>query len=245
MRYYKLSEPHLTASRTWTGTCRVERRWGLPGVECPKCFQTWSWFRSYPAVDVSQLPERGLLEDPWPKPYAEYARLMELVRPHCPPDVTLTPGSMFGPLHGTARGRFGPLTRLPLWGVLVREDLLQALQAEQMKGIVPVPPVFKKPPSPALVELHLLPAGKLHPDCILSSPVPPCALCGRDGRSVHPAPWLDAASLPTGLDVFHPEDAPMLILVSERFVEIAQGCGVSDVVFTEVATAPGDEASRA
>jgi hypothetical protein len=30
----------------------------LPGVECPKCGETWSGFISYPAVDLSSLPER-------------------------------------------------------------------------------------------------------------------------------------------------------------------------------------------
>ncbi|WP_164020251.1 double-CXXCG motif protein [Pyxidicoccus trucidator] len=245
MRYYKLSEPHYLVPRTWTGTCRVQRRWGLPGIaDCPGCGATWSGFTSYPAIDVSGLSERRALEVLRPEPLAEYKRLAELVSTICPPGTLVQPGTMFGPLHGTARGRFGPLTLEFLWGLLVREDALRTFQAERLRDIVPVSPVFKKPPTPALFELHLHSRGRLHPDCYLPDPAPPCALCGREDVRVHPAPWVDAASLPTDLDVFRLEDNSMYILASERFVEVAQGCGVSDVVFTEVATAPPVKAPR-
>jgi uncharacterized double-CXXCG motif protein len=151
---------------------------------------------------------------------------------------------MFGPLHGTLRGRFGPLTLVDIWGVLVREDLLHALQAAQMRGIAPVSPECKKPPTPALYELHLLSRGRLHPDCILPDPAPPCAVCGRQSWAAHPDPWVDASSLPADLDVFRLEDAMMHILASERFVELANSLGASDVVFKEVATAPKGKAVR-
>jgi hypothetical protein len=61
---------------------------------------------------------------------------------------------------------------------------------------------------------------------------------------VHPEPWVDASSLPTDLDVFRIEDTLMHILASERFVEIAQSLGASDVVIKEVATAPPARAAR-
>ncbi|NMO17603.1 hypothetical protein HPC49_18305 [Pyxidicoccus fallax] len=239
MRYYQLQEPHYAAPRIWSGTYRVERRWGLPGIECPECHQTWSDFRSYPAVDVSHLTGRKELEDGWPRPYAEYVRLAERVRPFCPPDVVLTPGSMFGPLHGTARGRFGPLTLVSIWGVLVREDLLQTLQAEGIRGIVPVRPEFKKAPSPALWELHLLSGGRLYPDGRFPPPPAlPCSVCGWQDLSAYFSSRVELSSLPADLDVFHLVDAPLRILATERFVEIAQSCGASDVVFKEVETEP-------
>ncbi|MBZ4416132.1 double-CXXCG motif protein [Myxococcus sp. RHSTA-1-4] len=244
MRYYELEDPHHSIPRTWTGTCRVERRWGLPGVECSACRQTWSSFRSYPAVDVSHLPERRELEDGWPKPYAEYARRAELVRPLCSSEVVLTPGSTLGPLHGTARGRFGPLTLVPLWGVLVREDLLHALQAEGMRGIVPVRPEFKKAPSPALFELHLLPGGRLHADGRFPPPAPPCSVCGWQDLSAYFSSRVEVSSFPADLDVFYLRDAPLHILATERFVEIAQSCGPSDVVFKEVETEPPGKHAR-
>jgi hypothetical protein len=55
---------------------------------------------------------------------------------------------------------------------------------------------------------------------------------------------VDALSLPTDVDVFRLEDNPLRILATERFVEVARNCGVSDVVFTDVATAPPARASR-
>lgn len=84
----------------------------------------------------------------------------------------------------------------------------------------------------------------MHPDCILPDPAPRCSLCGWEQRRAHPDPWVDVSSLPTDLDVFHLEDSVGHLLASERFVEVAQGCGVSDVVFTEVATAPPVKAPR-
>jgi uncharacterized double-CXXCG motif protein len=214
----------------------------LPGVECPKCGETWSGFISYPAVDLSSLPERHELEVPRPEPHAEYARLAERVRPLCPAGEPIEPGTLFGPLHGTAQGRFGPLTLVDLWGLLVREDTLRALQAEGLRGLVPVSPVFKKPPSPPLFELQLLHRGRLHPDCLLPRP-PPCGLCGRQDWRVPPDFWVESSSLPTDLDVFHLEDAVAHLLASERFVEVVLRLGTSDVLFREVQTAPPGTAS--
>ncbi len=57
--------------------------------------------------------------------------------------------------------------------------------------------------------------------------------------------WLDAESLPADLDVFRLEHAVTRFIASERFVEVAQSCGASDVVFKEVATEPPGQRARA
>jgi len=237
--------PHLTAPRAWTGSCRFERRWYLPGTECPKCRSTKGGILSYPAVDLSGLPERDELKDAWPKPYAEYVRLAESVRPLCPEGALLEPGTSFGALHGTARGRFGRLSLEDPWVLLVREDALRAFEDAGLKGIVPVRPELKKSPSPPIFELQLFPKGRLHPDCLPPDRGPPCPVCGVQDWWMPKEYWLDAASLPADLDVFRLEDALTRFLASERFVEVAQSCGVSDVVFKEAATEPMGRRARA
>jgi uncharacterized double-CXXCG motif protein len=238
VRYFELVIPHLDVPRTWKGSCRFERRWFLPGTQCPKCRSTQGGILSYPAVDLSSLPEREEFRSAWPKPYAEYVRLAELVRPLCPKRALLEPGTSFGALQGTARGRFGPLSLADPWVLLVREDALRAFQDAGLRGIVPVCPELKTPPSPAIFELQLLPKGRLHPDCFPPDRAPPCSLCGVQEWWMPKESWLDAASLPDDLDVFRLEDAVTRFIASERFVEVAQSCGPSDVVFKEVATEP-------
>jgi uncharacterized double-CXXCG motif protein len=185
------------------------------------------------------------LKDAWPKPYAEYVRLAELVRPLCPEGALLEPGTSFGALHGTARGRFGPLSLEDPWVLLVREDALRAFEDAGLKGIVPVRPELKKSPSPPIFELQLFPKGRLHPDCLPPDRGPPCPVCGVQDWWMPKEYWLDAASLPADLDVFRLEDALTRFLASERFVEVAQSCGVSDVVFKEAATEPMGRRARA
>ncbi len=220
----------------WSGTYRAERRWSLPGLEdCPGCRATWAGVLVYPAVDLSELAGASELEDARPEPFNEYTRLREWVRPYCPPDVPLEPGTAFGPLVGSARGRWGPLT-LDMETLLVREDVLQVLAEMELGGIVPVWPRFRRPPSPRVAELALRPRGRLHPDCLPPERPDPCSICGRREWTLPPHRWLDPASLPEDLDVFRLEDAPTLVIVSERFADVLGRLEPSDVSLSPIGT---------
>ncbi|HZI14698.1 MAG TPA: double-CXXCG motif protein [Myxococcus sp.] len=243
MRFFEVSELPGGTPRAWSGTCHTERQWSLPGADCPGCGDTWSGLLAYPAVDVSGLQERHELEVAQPRPYAEYARLAALVRPLCPANALLEPGTSFGPLHGTARGQFGPVTVATPWLLLVREDVLEALRAAGVRGLVPVRPEFRKAPTPPVLELQLLPQGRLHPDCLPPRP-PPCPVCGREEWWTPDRYWADAALLPTDLDVFRLTDSVTSLIVSEQFVDVALGFGRSDVVFRELPVEPGVEPLR-
>ncbi|MFP2908615.1 double-CXXCG motif protein [Pyxidicoccus sp. 3LFB2] len=238
-RYFELT----SAEGRWSGTYRAERRWSLPGLEdCPGCRETWAGVLTYPAVDLSALDVARELEEARPEPFQEYSRLRELVRPYCPPDAPLEPGTAFGPLVGSARGKWGPLTS-DMWTLLVREDALQVLAKLNVRGIVPVRPRFRRPPSPGIAELALLAQGRLHPDCLPPERSGPCAVCGRDEWSLPAHRWLDPASLPEELDVFRLADAPTLIVVSERFADALLELEPSDIDLTPLSTArpPGVE----
>ncbi|HZI12684.1 MAG TPA: double-CXXCG motif protein [Myxococcus sp.] len=230
--YFELQR---SAQPQWSGVCRAERRWSLPGLEeCPGCRATWSGVLEYPAVDVSELEEAHELEEARPEPFAEFARLRERVRPYCPPNAPLEPGTGFGPLEGTARGKWGPITLTDPWTVLVREDALRALAA--LHGIVPVWPRFRRAPMPRVAELQLLPRGRLHPDCLPPDWPSPCAMCGRKEAVLPTHYWVDLASLKDAPDAFRLGDAVTRIIVSERFAEVISRLDPSDVVLTPIPT---------
>ncbi|CAM4313799.1 SitI6 family double-CXXCG motif immunity protein [Corallococcus soli] len=239
MRYFELREPMDTTP--WTGEFRAQRQWGLPGVLCPTCHAEWSGVLSYPAVDLSLLPEQQSFTQPRLEPYAKYARLAEQVRPLLPPGALLQPGCTFGPLRGTAKGRFGPVTVFPSWEIFLREDALTSLRASSIRGLVPVQADLSFPVqgSERLHELQLLPIGRLHEACLPVGRPPPCTTCGRQGFRMPSKRWLDADSLPIELDIFRLEDAVTLIIATERFVEAIRALGPGDVGIVEVKAFPG------
>ncbi len=240
-RFYELMR--VDTEGRWSATCRARRRWSLPGLEtCPGCRETWSGSLAYPAVDLSELKEARELEKRRPAPFEEFSRLRELVRRYCPPGALLEPGTAFGPLEGSTRGKWGPLT-LDMDDLLVREDALQVLAELELRGIVPVWPRFRRPPSPRVAELQLLPRGRLHPDCLPPERSDPCAVCGRDDWHLPTHRWLDPTSLPDDLDVFRLADAPTVVVVRERFVEALSRLEPSDVTLTPLLTSrpPGLE----
>ncbi|WP_342382179.1 double-CXXCG motif protein (plasmid) [Myxococcus stipitatus] len=213
MRYYEI-QPSDTA--TWTGTIEGARQWSLPGVEdCPGCHETWAGSVDYPAVDLTGLEAAHELEDARAAPYADYARLAELVRTRCPPGTQLPPGTSFGPLVGRARGEWGQLTLTDPWTAWARPDALALL--EGLRGITPVWPVLHGRQAP-VAELHLSLAGGLAVDCIGPTP-PACRVCGREDWRLPGDYWLDPEQLPE-LDIFRIANAPTLIVVSEHIAEL-------------------------
>jgi uncharacterized double-CXXCG motif protein len=235
VKFYWLDEVRVPR---FSGAYNAANKWGLPGVHCPVCDDTWSaGSEKYPSVDLSQLPERDKYSARLEKDYAEFERLREQVRPLLPPDVPLQPGTKFGPLVGTAQGEFGPLLMYYPWDLLMRREALGQLQAAGVQGLKGYRTElrFRRKNPPELLQLELLPRGQLHPDCLPAGRPAPCARCGRRGWSLPDEPILDAASLPQELDLFRVGDFTTMIVGSERFVEAARRLGFElDIVFREL-----------
>nr|WP_255651501.1 double-CXXCG motif protein [Corallococcus sp. AS-1-12] len=230
-----MTEPEDLDAFHWSGSYRAEHQWCLPSVLCERC-ETWGVMTAYPSVDLSTLPEKDELKSIWPQTREEYERRKALVLPFVPPEIQLEPGCRLGPLVGTAMGRFGPVTAMPSWQVLVREDALAALQDAGLKGIIPVRAELRNRRTKELpqYELEARPLVKLHPACIQDRDrVPTCDLCGRHGFSLPPERWLLGESIPTELDLFGVEDTTRIV-VSERFVDTVNRLGPSDVVYREI-----------
>ncbi|RKG97743.1 hypothetical protein D7X74_40715 [Corallococcus sp. CA047B] len=232
MRYFELEELADLESGQWSGEYRAKRRWYVPSQLCPRCGARGG-MQAYPSVDLSKLPENDSLASVWPQAPEEVARRMALVRPFVPPELPLEPGYSLGPLVGTARGHFGPVTALPSWQVLVREDARDLLLGEGLQGIIPVRAELRtrRTKEQALYELEARPLAKLHPDCI--DRVPTCPDCGDNSFSLPPKRWLLRESVPAGLDLFGVEETTRIV-VSERFVDTVNRLGPSDVFYREI-----------
>ncbi len=216
-RYFWLRE-----EEPYTASIDGANKWSLPGVKCSGCGATWAGSGTqYPGVDLSDLPERAKFVRRWPVPDTELARLRELVRPLAPPGAELPPGTRFGPLEGRASGTFGPFTSQGNITWVVRRDSLGRLQAEGVCGLQGFPTAlrFRQKDPPELLELQIEPHGRLHPDCLPPDLPPPCATCGRLGLTRPDEPILDAASLPTDLDLFRMGDFSTMVIGTERFME--------------------------
>ncbi|RKH60670.1 SitI6 family double-CXXCG motif immunity protein [Corallococcus aberystwythensis] len=236
MRYFELTEPEDLDNFHWSGSYRAEHPWYLPTILCPRC-GAWGDMTAYPSVDLSALPEKDQLKSPWPQTREEYERRKALVLPFVPPEIQLEPGCRFGPLVGTAMGRFGPITAMPSWQVLVREDTLTALQEAGLKGIIPVRAQLRNRRTKELpqYELEARPLAKLHPACIQDRDwVPTCReSCGNSGFRLPPERWLLGEALPKDLDLFGVEGTTRIV-VSERFVDTVNRLGPCDVVYREI-----------
>lgn len=233
-RFYQLRAPR---GSPYTGDLEAHHRWGaLPGLHCPTCEATWAGgMAAYPSVDLSAWPEREAYAMSRPEPFDEFVRLRERVRPFLPEGARLLPGTRLGPLVGRAEGTFGSFF-LHVPGLnLMRHEAWERLRAEGLSGLrgVSTELIFQPPDSLRLVELELLPLGRLHPDCTPARP-PACARCGRDAFRFPDAPILEGASLPTGVDLFLLSDFETIRIATGRFVEAVRRLGLDDVDIREL-----------
>jgi uncharacterized double-CXXCG motif protein len=237
MRYFRIREDKALG---YTGFVNAAPKWGLPGVDtCPACKATWSAAgRSYPSVDLTPVTALADFAEARAEPIEEYERLRELVRPLLPPGAVMEPGAGFGPLVGNAQGRFGQFVSNYSDVLLVRREALEKLQAEGLRGLkgCRMEVRFRQRNSPELLELEILPVGRLHPRCLPPNLEPPCPRCGRQGLSIPKEPVLDAATLPPDLDLFRLLDMSTMIVCTERFAEACQRLGLDGIVFLPLPT---------
>jgi uncharacterized double-CXXCG motif protein len=236
-RFFWVDEDDAVAAKHG-GEARGVHKWKLPGVSCHTCGATWGAAdHQYPCVDLSQLPERKEFEKSRPEPFTEFARLRELVRPLAPPNATLPPATRFGPLVGTAFGKL-PTFAWIVEVLLVHRNALERLQGEGVGGLLGCRTElrFRQKNPPELLELQIEPHGRLHPDCIPPDVPPPCTTCGRFGLSRPDEPILDAASLPTDLDLFRVGNFATMVIGTERFIEAVRRLELDGLTIRELPT---------
>jgi uncharacterized double-CXXCG motif protein len=235
LRFYTLELGDIEQRK---GTYRAAYKWGLPGVSCPHCKATWGGAGlNYPAVDLSGHPAAKKLSKAYlEEDFEEFERLREQVRALLPPDYPLQPGTTLGPLVGKARGPFSAFINHTGDTLLVQPEVLELLQAEGLRGLrgCRTEMLFRPKGVSELLDLHIEPRGLLHTDCIPRSTPPPCPKCGRHGFSLPKEPLLDAASLPTDLDLFRLRNFATVLVVTERFKNVVERLELDGLTFREL-----------
>ncbi|MCP3139725.1 SitI6 family double-CXXCG motif immunity protein [Pyxidicoccus xibeiensis] len=234
-RFYQLDSGDIAHKK---GSYNARHKWLLPGVVCPECKATWGGAGlNYPAVDLSDHPVGKKLSKAYlEEDFEEFERLREQVRPLLPPGFPLKPGTTFGSLVGKARGPFSAFLHQYADDLLVQPDVLDLLQAEGLRGLrgVRTEMLFRPKGVPELLDLHLEPRGRLHPDCLPRSLPPPCPKCGRQGLTLPKHLILDKASLPRDLDIFRLLSSSMVLVVTERFKKVVERFELDGLTFREL-----------
>jgi uncharacterized double-CXXCG motif protein len=245
MHYFRIKQDRASG---YTGFINAAHKWGLPGIDtCPVCKATWSDnSKAYPSLDLVPLAELADFAEPRAEPIEEYERMRELVRPLLPPGAIVDTGSAFGPLVGKAQGSFGSFAFVNSFVVLMRREALEKLQAEGLRGLkgCRTEVRFRQRNSPELLELEILPAGRLHEDCLPSPREPACPRCGREDLTLPKEPLLDTTTLPTHLDLFRLVDFSTVVVCNERFVEACQRLGLDGISFHPMPTQGGNPAKK-
>ncbi|MCP3063898.1 double-CXXCG motif protein [Myxococcus sp. K38C18041901] len=235
-RFFWVDEDREVAAKHG-GEVHGVRKWKLPGLMgCPTCGATWAGVGHFhPEVDLSHLPEGRELERARPEPFQEFVRLRELVRPLVAPNMELPPGTGFGPFVGSASGRL-PAFAWVISVLLVHREALVSLQADGVRNLSGHPTAlkFRQKSPPELLELQMSPQGRLHPDCIPADVPSPCPTCGRFGLSRPEEPVLEAAALPTEVDLFRVGNFATMVIGTERFRDSVLRLDLDGLTFREL-----------
>jgi uncharacterized double-CXXCG motif protein len=206
---------HLTPNADFASDAVVEedRRWLLPGVKCDSCGRTWAGTGlSYPSVDLSAWDGQRRYHSAFPVPLAAFEKLRKDVEWAVPKGASLRPGTRFGPLGGTAIGRFGEVEWFFCWGLLLSARVLAELQRAGAMGVKGVPVEAKKGRRRLeLLELEILPGARIQ----APADVVKCASCGREAFT-RPKRIVVEGPLPKGTDIFRAGNSTATIIATER-----------------------------
>lgn len=218
------------------GQLRVNRKWGLPGVTCSNCQETWALVGvAYPSVDLSSLPGEEQYRRLWPVPLEELEKrrrpLLDLI-----PDGSVPPaGTELGPLVGTAQGAFADFVWVNPWTLLAQPDALEQLRKTEVKLPKSVPALitFKKTNIRAFLELELEPRT-LMARSAFPYDLPQCQVCGRVQAKMPEKIIIQQSSIPSDVDIFRDRLMTTLILATGQFLEAVKRLELTGLEFREV-----------
>jgi uncharacterized double-CXXCG motif protein len=118
----------------------------------------------------------------------------------------------------------------------VRREALEKLKSEGLCGLngCRTELRFRQKKAPELLELQMEFRGRVHAECLPRTRSPACARCGGEEGCLPDEPILDAASMPTDVDLFRLSDFRGVMVVNQRFVDTAQRLGLDGVAFHEL-----------
>lgn len=208
--------------------------WGLPGVICTACGNTWSDVGlAYPLVSLSGLPSKKGYETSRAVPLKEFEFLRDGLLSAIPAGTLILPGTEFGPLVGKVSGTFGDFAWLNPWTPLITIEAYQQLKNAGVrlpKGANHRLVFGKRRPNP-LVELQIEPFASLES----RNRVVPCVACGYVFTRLPSPIVIKRSTVPDFVDVFRAKDFTTLILATENFVNATNDLGLTGIKFRQMA----------
>jgi uncharacterized double-CXXCG motif protein len=228
MRLFKMARHDDPRFR---GFADASHRWGLPGVTCSTCGNTWSCGgQHYPTVNLHTFPNASRYADLSPVSPEELRTLADAVQPLLKrDDIVLLPGADFGPVHGEAKGKLPSVIYPNITNPCIDADSMKRLTKAGVRGLRGARAELSNA-RPDYVELELPPlvgAVGVHPT--------PCARCGYSDICVPSQITLERPTIPANEDIFRGSELSTCVFVTERFVEAANQIPLTGVRFVEVA----------
>jgi uncharacterized double-CXXCG motif protein len=212
----------------------AKRRYGLPGLSCDACGQTWiTTGLDYPAADLSALPNKDRFADRRPVGLREFRQLADQVQPLIPAGLPLAPASELGPLIGKARGPFAAISWLNRWTPVCTSQVADLLRAEgDLGSYVQADIRISEPVS--LWERQI--EARVH-ICGYASIGKRCDVCGLPAERPPGPIAVDRRSIPESGMIFRVLEVPTRVVATERFVSLVESNHLSGVAFEELSLA--------
>lgn len=210
--------------------------WGLPGVHCSTCGNSWSTTGViYPVVDLSILPMADRFRDVRPVSVEEFRILKNFVSPLLPDHSSLPPGTELGKLVGNAWGKFGDFAWVNPWTMLIQSDTHEKFFQSGIELPVSAKPdlKYRSRTHPDLIELQIEPVIELVKASFSPRDSIPCPSCGYNSHKLQQL-IIDKSSIPQKTNLFRPRGHPTHIIATEEFIEMVKAEEMKDISFIEV-----------
>lgn len=237
MKLFCVKPDDLYWGRQYKYQIDASHKWGLPGVNCDICGNTWAMTGViYPAVDLSNLPNEKRFRKAHVVSVAEYLTSQRYISNLFSSTLFLPPGTEFGPMVGKAWGKFGDFAWTNPWTMLMQRKTYEMLTS---KGILLSPQystpelIYRAKSTPDLVEPQIEPMARMAKSAFTPVDTSICSFCGYDPHKLHKL-IVEASSIPINLDLFRSRDHPTHIFATERFVEEIKILQLSDISFFDV-----------
>jgi uncharacterized double-CXXCG motif protein len=220
----------------------ASHKWSLPGVKCSVC----GWEGSgpcpeFPTVNLpSNLDPKPYL-DAWPVKPEQFRELVENLRLNIKRKIHWRPGTEFGPLEGTASGKFGDITWLEPGTMLFSLETLERLNGFDIGTLTLSEPNIQSRSKKSFNfrEIELEPFAELDPGCLDPGSPPPCPECTIWQAKIKDSDWggepvIIAKTIPKNIHLTRIQEFEGYILGSEKFVDAALELQLSDLKATEI-----------
>jgi uncharacterized double-CXXCG motif protein len=217
------------------GYIEARHKWGLPGVICDACKETWGIVGvAYPTIDLTHNDNRKDFILPPPIPFDKFPKIVSLISHLNPNGLPLPPGTQLGPLVGKACGPFNDFVWNGLWDILVKEGAYYRILENKLE-LDAVKPRFISldiKGEEQLLELQIPPLSRLIPP---AGTQPACSACGRLSMTRPAEIVIDKLFLPPLASLFRPVNFPTIILATDQFKNTVEEIGLTGLIFHEVA----------